>query len=105
MKRVTKLVLPVAGLGKRLLPLTKHTPKNLLPVNGKPLLAYVLDEAVEAGIREVILIVNPAHKKDFEHYLRANKKRFPTLTFHVRVQATPGGNGHALVSAYDLVAK
>jgi UTP--glucose-1-phosphate uridylyltransferase len=103
MKKVTKLVLPVAGLGKRLLPLTKHTPKNLIPVNGKPILEYVLEEAVVSGIRDVVLVVNPKHRKDFVAYIKKSGKKFPTLAFHVRVQETPGGNGHAIAQAYDIV--
>ncbi len=59
MKKVTTLVLPIAGLGKRLMPLTKKTPKNLVRVNGKPLIEYVLEEAVAAGIRKVVLIDDP----------------------------------------------
>ncbi len=103
MPKITKLVLPVAGLGKRLLPLTKTTPKNLIPVCGRPLLEYVLEEAVASGIRDVILIVNPLHRKDFDRYIARNKKRFPGLRFAVREQATPGGNGHAIVQAHDLL--
>jgi len=101
--KITKLVLPIAGRGVRLLPLTKRTPKNLICVNGKPLLEYVLDEAVASGIKEVILVVNPDHRKRFDGYLRKNAKRFPALRFHVREQETPGGNGHAIVKAYDLL--
>jgi len=101
--KVTKLVLPIAGLGKRLLPLTLHTPKNLISVNGKPLLEYVLEEAVSCGIKEVVLIINPKHQRDFASYIKKSQKRFPTLTFHVRVQETPGGNGHALTKAYDII--
>lgn len=93
----------MAGRGARLLPLTKHMPKNLICVNGRPLLEYVLDEAVVSGIKDVILIVNPLHRKKFESCLRKNAKKFPTLRFHLREQKTPGGNGHALISAYDLV--
>lgn len=103
MKKITKLVLPIAGLGKRLLPLTATTPKNLIPVNGKPILEYVLEEAVASKIKEVVLIINPKHLKDFKTYLAKNKNRFPTLTFHVRIQETPGGNGHAIAQAYDIV--
>ena len=101
--KITKLVLPVAGLGKRLLPLTKKTPKNLVKVGGRPLVEYVLNEAVASGIKDVILIVNPDHRAQFEQYLRTNGRRFPSLKFHVREQATPGGNGHAIVQAHDLL--
>lgn len=101
--KITKLVLPVAGLGKRLLPLTKTIPKNLIPVCGKPLVEYVLEEAAESGIKEVILIVNPLHRKDFERYIKSAKKKFAGLKFHIREQATPGGNGHAIAQAHDLI--
>ena len=103
MTKITKLVLPVAGLGKRLWPLTKDTPKNLIKINGRPLLEYVLEEAVSSGIKEVILIINPAHRRQFESYIVSAEKKFPSLRFFVRQQATPGGNGHALTQAYDLV--
>ncbi|MBU6500378.1 MAG: NTP transferase domain-containing protein [Patescibacteria group bacterium] len=103
MKRITKLVLPVAGRGKRLLPLTRHIPKNLIKVNGRPLIEYVLEEAVLSGIKEVILIVNPSGRGKFQEYLRVHGKKFPELGFHVREQATPGGNGHAIIQAYDLL--
>lgn len=100
--KITKLVLPVAGLGKRLLPLTKHTPKNLIKVCGKPLLEYVLEEARDAGIKEVALIISPFHRKQFTEYVRRRGGVFP-FKFHIREQSTPGGNGHAIVQAYDLL--
>jgi UTP--glucose-1-phosphate uridylyltransferase len=101
---ITKLVLPVAGRGKRLRPLTLKTPKNLICVNGKPLLEYGLEEAVQSGIKDVILVVNPAHRKKFEQYIKEKgRRRFPGLGFHIREQETPGGNGHAIVKAYDLL--
>jgi UTP--glucose-1-phosphate uridylyltransferase len=103
MKKITKLVLPVAGMGKRLLPLTKYIPKNLVRVNGKPLIEYVLEEAVDSNIRDIILVISPKHRKHFDSYLRKNKKNFPTLRFHIRIQETPGGNGHAIAQAYDVV--
>ena len=103
MQKVTKLVLPVAGLGKRLMPLTKKTPKNLLEVNGKPLVEYAFEEAVQAGIKDVILIVGPAHNRRFEDYIKKATKKFPSLKFHIRVQETPAGNGHALICAADIL--
>ncbi len=98
-----KLILPVAGLGKRLRPLTLTTPKNLIPLRGKPILEYALEEAVEVGIREVILIVSPEHEPQYEAYLASARTRFPKLTFHVRRQAKPWGNGHAILQAADLL--
>src|SRR3989344_518584 len=103
MPKVTKLVLPVAGLGKRLMPLTKKTPKNLLEVNGKPLVEYAFEEAVQAGIKDVVLIVGPVHNRRFADYIKKVAKKFPSLKFHIRVQETPAGNGHALISAADLL--
>ncbi len=103
MKKVTKLVLPVAGFGKRLMPLTKKTPKNLLRVNGKPLVEYVFEEAVGSGIKDIILIVNPSHRDDFKSYLESAGEKFPFFRFHTRVQETPAGNGHALISAKDIL--
>lgn len=102
--KITKLVLPVGGLGKRLLPLTAHTPKNLIKVCGRPLLEYVLEEARDAGIKEVVLVINPLHRKHFTEYVRSCGKLFP-FKFHIREQATPGGNGHAIVQAHDLLRK
>ncbi len=103
MKKVTTLVLPIAGLGKRLMPLTKRTPKNLVCVNGKPLIEYVLEEAVAAGIKKVVLIVNPKHLADFNRYVKSAKHRFSSLAFTVRIQPTPGGNGHAIAQAHDII--
>ena len=103
MSKITKLVLPVAGMGKRLMPLTKKTPKNLLEVNGKPLVEYAFEEAVFAGLKEVILITGPAHKARFADYIKRVAKKFPSLKFHIRIQETPAGNGHALISAGDLI--
>ncbi len=98
-----KLVLPVAGLGKRLRPLTLTTPKNLVPLRGKPILEYTLEEAVEVGIREVVLVISPEHEAQYEAYLSVARVRFPRLTFHVRRQEKPWGNGHAILQAADLI--
>jgi len=103
MKKITKLVLPVAGLGKRLMPLTKNLPKALVAVCGKPLLEYVLDEAVDCGIKDAVLVINPKHEAHFKKYLNVARKKFPQLRLHVRVQHTPGGNGHAVVQAHDII--
>ena len=52
---IKQAIIPLAGLGTRLLPLTSVLPKELLPINGKPGLEYILDECVEAGIKELYL--------------------------------------------------
>ena len=93
----------MAGRGKRLWPLTEKTPKNLIPVKGKPLLEYALEEARQSGLRQVVLIVSPENKSAFHSYIRKNKKRFPWFVFQVRVQERPAGNGHALLPAADII--
>ena len=53
-----KAVIPVAGLGTRMLPATKAIPKEMLPLVDKPLIQYVVNECVRAGIKEIILVTH-----------------------------------------------
>ena len=65
---VTQAIIPLAGLGTRLLPLSSVIPKELLPINGKPNLEYIMDECIEAGIKQFIFVVpknRPSIKKYF----------------------------------------
>ena len=55
---IKQAIIPLAGLGTRLLPLTSVIPKELLPINGKPNLEYILDECIDAGIRDFIFIIS-----------------------------------------------
>ena len=55
---IKQAIIPLAGLGTRLLPLTSVFPKELLPINGKPGIEYILDECVSAGIDEIIFIIS-----------------------------------------------
>ena len=55
---IKQAIIPLAGLGTRLLPLPSVFAKELLPINGKPSLEYILDECIEAGIKEVIFIIS-----------------------------------------------
>ena len=55
---IKQAIIPLAGLGTRLLPLTSVFPKELLPINGKPGIEYILDECFEAGIKEIIFIIS-----------------------------------------------
>ena len=55
---IKQAIIPLAGLGTRLLPLTSVLPKELLPINGKPGLEYILEECVNAGIKEIIFIIS-----------------------------------------------
>ncbi len=59
---IKQAIIPLAGLGTRLLPLSSVTPKELLPINGKIALEYILDECIESGIKEVILIISDKKK-------------------------------------------
>ena len=55
---IKQAIIPLAGLGTRLLPLTSVLPKELLPINGKPGLEYILNECIEAGIKEIIFVIS-----------------------------------------------
>ena len=55
---IRQAIIPLAGLGTRLLPLTSVFAKELLPMNGKPGIEYILDECIEAGVKEFIFIIS-----------------------------------------------
>ena len=55
---IRQAIIPLAGLGTRLLPLTSVYAKELLPINGKVGLEYILDECIEAGIKEIVFIIS-----------------------------------------------
>ena len=59
---ITQAIIPLAGQGTRLLPLTSVLPKELMPINGKPVIEYILDECIEAGIKEFIFIISTKKK-------------------------------------------
>ena len=106
MKSVTKLVLPVAGLGKRLRPLTFRKPKALVRVNGGPLLEYMLKEAEASGIQEVIIVASPQHRKQFAAYIKRHRRDFPGIRkFVLRIQRKPLGDGHAVLQAAHRFGK
>ena len=64
---IKQAIIPLAGLGTRMLPLTSVIPKELLPINGRPNLEYILDECLEAGIKEFIFIISK-NKKHIKNY-------------------------------------
>ena len=121
MRQIRKAVVPAAGFGTRLLPVTKTVPKEMLPVAGKPVIQYIVESIVASGIEDVVLITG-ANKKAVEDYfdtafelectLEKSGKR--ELLDQVRAVTTmadiayvrqhqPLGNGHALLSARDVV--
>ena len=69
---IKQAIIPLAGLGTRLLPLTSVLPKELLPINGKPGLEYILDECIDAGINEIIFVIS-AKKKIIKKYFYNDK--------------------------------
>ena len=71
MKKVTKVVFPVAGLGSRFLPVTKASPKEMLPIVDKPLIQYAVEEAAEAGITDMIFITGRNKRAIEDHFDKA----------------------------------
>jgi len=121
MKKVKKAVVAVAGSGTRLLPATKSMPKEMLPIVDKPIIQLVVEELVEAGIEDIILVTKwdkkPLedhfdHSLALEHELKkgGKEKRFKEIVrisemanfIYVR-QKGPYGNGTPVLSAASLV--
>ena len=88
-KKIKKVIIPVAGFGTRFLPATKAIPKEMLPIIDKPLIEYAVDEAVDAGIEEVIFITSHTKIAIENHFdnnfeleeklLRGNKEKYIPL--------------------------
>jgi len=114
---VTKAVVPAAGLGTRFLPATKATPKEMLPVVDKPAIQYVVEEAVDAGLDDVLLITGRS-KRSIEDHLDRNyeleealsakgdteglaliRESYELATVHYVRQGAPKGLGHAVLCA------
>jgi UTP--glucose-1-phosphate uridylyltransferase len=70
MRRVNKAVIPAAGLGTRFLPLTKAQPKEMVPVVDKPAIQYVVEEAVRAGLDDILIITGRAKRSVEDHFDR-----------------------------------
>ena len=68
--KVRKLIIPVAGIGTRMLPVTKAQPKEMLPVLDKPVLQYIVENAVKAGIRDIIMVTGSAKRAIEDHFDR-----------------------------------
>jgi len=120
---VRKLVIPAAGFGTRFLPFTKAMPKEMLPVVDTPLIQIVVEDAVKAGIKQVIIITGSNKRAiedhfDYnfalEHLLKSKGKteayeeirRISDLATFIYVrQKEPLGNGHAILQAKEVVGK
>jgi UTP--glucose-1-phosphate uridylyltransferase len=120
---VTKAVVPAAGLGTRFLPATKATPKEMLPVVDKPAIQYVVEEAVGAGLNDVLLITGRSKRSIEDHFDRAYeleealtakedwdklamvRKSSELATMHYVRQGDPKGLGHAVLCAAQHVGQ
>ncbi|MBI2621256.1 MAG: NTP transferase domain-containing protein [Candidatus Levybacteria bacterium] len=124
MKKIRKAVIPAAGFGTRFLPQTKAMPKEMLPIVDKPVIQYVVEELVDAGITDIILVTG-YHKRTIEdHFDAANldlienlrqggEKKRPLLEAVERIskmanfiyvrQKGPYGNGTPLVNVRHLI--
>lgn len=121
MKKIRKAVVPVAGLGTRFLPVTKAMPKEMLPLVDKPVIQYIVEELVAAGIEEII-IVTSANKRAIEDHFDRNfeleyrlqkdgkreilddmRKVQNLARFAYVRQQEALGNGHALLQAKQLI--
>ncbi len=120
--KISKAIIPVAGLGTRMLPATKEIPKELLPILDKPLIQHVVDEVVSSGINEIIFITRKNKTEVYKHFLKNSElenflinkkkknllKKFPnnalknTKFFYVN-QDKPKGLGHAILAAEKFI--
>ena len=67
MKKITKAIIPAAGLGTRFLPATKAMPKEMLPIVNKPTIQYIVEEAVAAGIEDIIIVTGKGKRALEDH--------------------------------------
>ncbi len=120
---VTKAVIPAAGLGTRFLPVTKAIPKEMLPVVDKPAIQYVVEEAVAAGLRDILMVTGRAKGALEDHFDRApeleqalkakgDDERLARIfeptelaTVHYTRQSIPKGLGHAVLCAAHHVGQ
>ena len=96
--KITKAVFPVAGLGSRFLPVTKASPKEMLPIVDKPLIQYAVEEAAAAGITDMIFITGRNKRAIEDHFDKAYELetelalRNKTALLETVQSATPGGH-------------
>ena len=122
MKKITKAIFPVAGLGTRFLPATKAIPKEMLPIIDKPLIEYAVEEAVNAGITEVIFITSHTKRAIEDHFdqnfeleekliisgkedflSKINRDIFQNIKFTYVRQKSQNGLGDAILHAEHLI--
>lgn len=122
-KAITQAVIPAAGLGSRFLPITKNVPKELLPLVNVPCLQNVIDEAVNSGVTDIIIVISP-EKRIIEDYFKphaslnkwllkrgqadihAQLKAIETkANYHFVYQEEPLGLGHAVLQAHKFITE
>lgn len=122
MMKISKAIFPVAGLGTRFLPATKANPKEMLPIVDKPLIQYAVEEAVAAGITELVFVTNSSKRaiedhfdSNFELEMALQEKGKQDLLAIVKGilpegvscayirQKSPQGLGHAVLCAKQLI--
>ncbi len=121
MKKIKKAVIPAAGLGTRVLPASKSMPKEMLPIVDKPAIQYIVEEAVEAGIEDILIITNRGksiiedhfdHSVELEQRLQAGGKEealkevlqlSSLANIHYVRQKETKGLGHAVACAKAFV--
>jgi glucose-1-phosphate thymidylyltransferase len=94
-----KVVIPVAGVGTRLRPHTYTQPKPLMPVAGKPIICFIIDKMVEAGITDFVFVIGYLGDK-IRAYI---EERYPKLTTEFVYQEYREGSGHAVWSAREAI--
>tara|TARA_A100000164_G_scaffold380759_1_gene429444 strand:- start:2291 stop:3166 length:876 start_codon:yes stop_codon:yes gene_type:complete len=124
LKKLEKVIIPIAGLGTRMLPATKAIPKEMLPIVDKPIIQYIVEEAIEAGFKEIIFITHSS-KYLVENHFDTNFELETTLEKRVKRsllkeirsisrlkilihsirQGEPKGLGHAILCAKHLVSE
>ena len=120
-QQVTKAVIPAAGLGTRFLPATKASPKEMMPVVDKPAIQYVVEEAVDAGLTDILMITGRNKRTLEDHFdrqweleaalelkgdfkrLAAVRKSADLANVHYVRQGDPRGLGHAVLCAKQHV--
>ncbi|MFA6215470.1 MAG: UTP--glucose-1-phosphate uridylyltransferase [Patescibacteria group bacterium] len=121
MSKIRKIVIPVAGLGTRFLPVTKAQPKEMLPIVDKPIIQYIVEEAVRAGITDVILVTGGTKRAIEDHfdrneyleehlkkcgkdkYYQAIKEVAELANFIYIRQKGPYGNGTPVLNAKEII--
>lgn len=120
MQKVTKAVIPAAGLGTRFLPATKACPKEMLPIVDKPTIQYIIEEALASGIKDILIITGHNKRSIEDHFdynpelelnlrehgkdeLLAMVQEIGDINLHYIRQKEPKGLGHAILCAKSFV--